>query len=179
MHFQQFWHSNFGQFEHSRVNTQLLNQLNDVYLSAYPQTVLTRSGGEAYYFLGDENGDIGLVFEHMFHSIKYGRVDVDNQEIRKKIISEPFLFIVPKKYSAVTSAFVPSRSHFFLKELLTESADGDFTINEIKQIQHIIVKPIKYLLSVANFKLKFFRFVSCCYRRCKTIYCIIFIFVIF
>ena len=39
------------------------------------------------YFLSDENGDIGLVFEHMFHSVKYGRVNVDNQEIRKKIIS--------------------------------------------------------------------------------------------
>lgn len=66
MHFQQFWHSNFGQFEHSRVNTQLLNQLNDVYLSAYPQTVLTRSGGEAYYFLGDENGNTFVTASPVF-----------------------------------------------------------------------------------------------------------------
>ncbi len=57
MHFDQYWHKSFGHFENTRVSYQLLNQLNDVYLSAYPQTVLTKEGREVYYFLGDEDGN--------------------------------------------------------------------------------------------------------------------------
>jgi len=38
------------------------------------------------YFLSDENGNIGAVFEHMFNTMKSGRVHVDDKENRKHIL---------------------------------------------------------------------------------------------
>lgn len=38
------------------------------------------------YFLSDENGNIGVVFEHMFNTMKSGRVHVDDKENRKLIL---------------------------------------------------------------------------------------------
>lgn len=38
------------------------------------------------YFLDDDNGNVGLVFEHLFNTIKTGRVFVDNTEHRKHIL---------------------------------------------------------------------------------------------
>lgn len=38
------------------------------------------------YFLDDENNNIGVVFEHMFNTIKTGRVDVDDKRNRKHIL---------------------------------------------------------------------------------------------
>ncbi|MDI4652082.1 MULTISPECIES: prepilin-type N-terminal cleavage/methylation domain-containing protein [Pseudoalteromonas] len=59
MHFDRFWNKSTGHFENVRVRYQLLNQLKDVFVSGYPQTVLTSKNGdytEVYYFLGDESG---------------------------------------------------------------------------------------------------------------------------
>ena len=38
------------------------------------------------YFLGDDHGNIGVVFEHIFNSIKTGRVHVDDVRNRKHIL---------------------------------------------------------------------------------------------
>lgn len=38
------------------------------------------------YFLDDEHNNIGVVFDHMFNSIKTGRVDVQDKEKRKHIL---------------------------------------------------------------------------------------------
>jgi len=38
------------------------------------------------YFLSDDNDDIGAVFEHMFNTIKTGRVSVDDEKNRKHIL---------------------------------------------------------------------------------------------
>jgi esterase/lipase superfamily enzyme len=38
------------------------------------------------YFLGDRNSEAGLVFEHMFNTLKTGRVDVDDDQGRKRIL---------------------------------------------------------------------------------------------
>jgi esterase/lipase superfamily enzyme len=38
------------------------------------------------YFLDDEKGNIGVVFEHIFNSIKTGRVDVGDTQNRKLIL---------------------------------------------------------------------------------------------
>jgi esterase/lipase superfamily enzyme len=38
------------------------------------------------YFLDDDNGKPGKIFEHMFDSMKYGRVDVDDRKYRLKIL---------------------------------------------------------------------------------------------
>lgn len=38
------------------------------------------------YFLSDENGNIGTVFEHMYNTMKSGRVYVDDKENRKHIL---------------------------------------------------------------------------------------------
>ncbi|MGD2054247.1 MAG: alpha/beta hydrolase [Gammaproteobacteria bacterium] len=38
------------------------------------------------YFLEDENGNSGKIFEHMFDSMKHGRVDVDDRKYRLKIL---------------------------------------------------------------------------------------------
>ena len=41
------------------------------------------------YFLDDDNNNIGLVFEHMFNTIKSGRVLVDDKINRKHILERP------------------------------------------------------------------------------------------
>lgn len=38
------------------------------------------------YFLDDEQGNIGVVFEHLFNSIKTGRVKVDDEQNRRHIL---------------------------------------------------------------------------------------------
>jgi len=38
------------------------------------------------YFLDDDNGNPGKIFEHMFDSMKFGRVDVDDRKYRLKIL---------------------------------------------------------------------------------------------
>jgi esterase/lipase superfamily enzyme len=38
------------------------------------------------YFLNNQDNEIGAVFEHLFNTIKTGRVDVDGNENRKKIL---------------------------------------------------------------------------------------------
>jgi len=38
------------------------------------------------YFLDDEQGNIGVVFEHIFNSIKTGRVKVDDEQSRRHIL---------------------------------------------------------------------------------------------
>ena len=38
------------------------------------------------YFLDDDNGNIGMVFEHMYNTIKSGRVTVDDERNRKHIL---------------------------------------------------------------------------------------------
>lgn len=66
MHFDTYWSKNFGRFESTRIKFQLLNQLNDVYLAAFPQTVLTKGGNEVYYFLGDEKGNTFVTSSPIF-----------------------------------------------------------------------------------------------------------------
>ena len=44
-----------------------------------------RPKGHAY-FLGDGDGEVGQVFEHMFNTIKTGRVSVDDKINRKHIL---------------------------------------------------------------------------------------------
>lgn len=66
MHFDTYWNKKFGGFESARVRYQLLNQLNDVYLSAFPQTVLAKNGNEVYYFLGDEKGNTFVTSSPVF-----------------------------------------------------------------------------------------------------------------
>jgi hypothetical protein len=38
------------------------------------------------YFLNDQNDNIGAVFEHMYNTIKNGRVQVDDSVNRKHIL---------------------------------------------------------------------------------------------
>lgn len=38
------------------------------------------------YFLDDDNGESGKVFEHLFDSIKHGRVEIDDRKFRLKIL---------------------------------------------------------------------------------------------
>ena len=38
------------------------------------------------YFLNDENNNVGVVFEHLFDTIKSGRVSVDDKQNRKHIL---------------------------------------------------------------------------------------------
>ena len=38
------------------------------------------------YFLNDENGMPGKVFEHIYDSIKHGRIDIDDRKFRLKIL---------------------------------------------------------------------------------------------
>lgn len=40
------------------------------------------------YFLNDEHGNVGKVFEHLFNSIKTGRVEVEDKLKRRHILSE-------------------------------------------------------------------------------------------